>query len=164
MVSHIKLSANKQSAVLQNEDDTIAFGGLLANACRGAGVIFLNGNLGMGKTTMCRGVLNAMGHQGRVKSPTYTLVEPYELVTGMVYHFDLYRLGDPEELEFMGIRDYLEEQALVIIEWPEKGFGVLPDSDIDVFFELQGTGRLVRWKGNTERGHEIASRLAESLS
>lgn len=164
MLSHVNLGKSRQNAVLEGEVDTIAFGGLLANACEGAGVIFLNGDLGMGKTTMCRGVLNSLGHQGRVKSPTYTLVEPYELAAGMVYHFDLYRLGDPEELEFMGIRDYLDEQALVIIEWPEKGKGILPEPDVEVSFEVEGVGRVVRWKGNTEHGKAIAMRLTESLS
>ena len=164
LLGSINLGLDRQSAVLENEVDTIAFGGLLANACKGAGVIFLNGDLGMGKTTMCRGVLNSLGHQGRVKSPTYTLVEPYELKTGMVYHFDLYRLGDPEELEFMGIRDYLDELALVIIEWPEKGKGILPEADIEVSFELEGMGRIVRWKGNTERGKDASIQLTESLS
>ncbi|UZE97998.1 tRNA (adenosine(37)-N6)-threonylcarbamoyltransferase complex ATPase subunit type 1 TsaE [Alkalimarinus alittae] len=142
----------------------MAFGGCLAKACAGSGIIFLHGDLGMGKTTMCRGVLNALGHQGTVKSPTYTLVEPYELKEGMVYHFDLYRLGDPEELEFMGIRDYLDEQALVIIEWPEKGKGILPKADIEVMFALDGVGRVVRWKTNTVHGEAIAVRLTEGLT
>lgn len=164
LASSIDLGGDRQSAVLHNEADTIAFGGLLAKASQGAGVIFLNGDLGMGKTTMCRGVLGALGHSGRVKSPTYTLVEPYELTTGMVYHFDLYRLGDPEELEFMGIRDYLDESALVIIEWPDKGKGILPDADIEVSFDMQDMGRIVRWKGNTTHGKSIAMRLTESLS
>lgn len=164
LLGSINLGHDKQSAILESEADTIVFGGLLANACKGTGIIFLNGDLGMGKTTMCRGVLNSLGHQGRVKSPTYTLVEPYELKSGMVYHFDLYRLGDPEELEFMGIRDYLDELALVIIEWPEKGMGILPEADINVSFELEGVGRIVRWKGNTAYGKEVAVRLTESLS
>lgn len=164
LLGSINLGLDGQSAVLENEADTVQFGELLANACNGSGVIFLNGDLGMGKTTMCRGVLNSMGHQGRVKSPTYTLVEPYELTSGMVYHFDLYRLGDPEELEFMGIRDYLDELALVIIEWPEKGKGILPEADVEVSFELEGMGRTVRWSGNTVHGKAVAMRLAESLS
>lgn len=164
MLGNVKIGQDRQKAVLKCEADTVAFGKRLANACNGAGVIFLNGDLGMGKTTLCRGVLNSLGHQGRVKSPTYTLVEPYELKSGMVYHFDLYRLGDPEELEFMGIRDYLDELALVIIEWPEKGKGILPEADIEVSFQMDGMGRVVSWKGNTVRGREIAVRLTEGLS
>ena len=148
---------------LKNEEGTVEFGGVLAKACNGKGVVFLHGDLGMGKTTLCRGVLNALGHNGHVKSPTYTLVEPYELPEYVVYHFDLYRLGEPEELEFMGIRDYLDQQALSIIEWPEKGAGVLPEADIEIFFEQQGLGRVVRWQENTEYGKFIAEQIDELL-
>jgi tRNA threonylcarbamoyladenosine biosynthesis protein TsaE len=137
---------------------------LLANATSGTGIVFLHGDLGMGKTTLCRGVLNGLGHSGRVKSPTYTLVEPYELADYTVYHFDLYRLAEPEELEFMGIRDYLDQQALSIIEWPEKGAGILPESDLELNFEMAGTGRLVRWHGNTEYGKSIAEKLIRLCS
>ena len=149
---------------LENEEETIAFGGLLAKASKGSGVIFLHGDLGMGKTTLCRGVLNELGHKGHVKSPTYTLVEPYELPDYTVYHFDLYRLAEPEELEFMGIRDYLDQQALSIIEWPEKGAGILPVADIELNFEMSGTGRFVRWHGNTEYGKIVAEKLTSLCS
>ena len=153
-----------QRVSLESEADTVEFGGLLARACAGYGIVFLHGDLGMGKTTLCRGVLNALGHNGRVKSPTYTLVEPYELPLYTVYHFDLYRLADPEELEFMGIRDYLDHRALSIIEWPEKGEGILPEADIEISFDMDGTGRTVCWRSNTGHGEVIVETLAGLLS
>ena len=154
----------KQCIVLKDETETVAFGGLLAKASKGAGIVFLHGDLGMGKTTLCRGVLNGLGHNGRVKSPTYTLVEPYELPGYTVYHFDLYRLAEPEELEFMGIRDYLDQHALSIIEWPEKGAGILPDADMELNFEMSGAGRSVRWHGNTQYGKTMANKLMDLCS
>ena len=113
-----------------SEEDTMFVAGLFATAIGAGGVIYLEGDLGAGKTTFVRGFMRGLGFLYAVKSPTFTLVEPYELGRGQVYHFDLYRLGHPEELEYLGVDDYFNENALCLIEWPEKGSGYLPDCDI----------------------------------
>src|SRR5690606_25925371 len=135
------------------------FGRRLAQSLRSGAVVFLQGTLGAGKTTLTRGILQALGHQGAVKSPTYTLVEPYEFDGLKVFHFDLYRLGDPEELEYMGIRDYFLEQNLCIVEWPARGAGILPLPDLSVDLAGSGTGRLATVKAATRRGDSILQSL-----
>ncbi len=130
----------------------LALGARLAAALAPGLVVYLMGDLGMGKTTLARGVVQALGHRGAVKSPTYTLVETYEMLEPLVYHFDLYRLGDPEELEFMGIRDYFSERCLALIEWPERGEGFLPPADLIVRIEREGQGRRLLVEANSARG------------
>lgn len=115
---------------LNSEQDTQQLAQVLAQHFH-AGVIYLIGDLGAGKTTLTRHLLQAKGHQGSVKSPTYTLVEPYHVNSQDIFHFDLYRLNDPYELELMGIRDYLETpKALFLFEWPSKGGEEIPQPDL----------------------------------
>lgn len=121
----------------------LLLGQSLAQDLRGGELIFLSGGLGAGKTTLTRGILVGLGHHGKVKSPTFTLVEPYLDITPPVYHFDLYRLSDPEELEYLGWRDYLAQQAVCIVEWPEKALGYLPEPDLALQLQLQGIDQRV---------------------
>lgn len=143
---------SSQSLFLDDEAATVALGESLGRMLVGGGVVYLEGTLGAGKTTLTRGVLRAFGHQGAVKSPTYTLVEPYELAGQAIYHFDLYRLGEPEELEYMGIRDYFLEHSLCIVEWPRRGQGYLPLADIRVQLTVQESGRLATLTAVSDRG------------
>ncbi len=117
--------------------------GILAQRLPKTCIVYLVGDLGAGKTTLIRYLLQAIGYQGKVKSPTYTLVEPYQWQAYQIYHFDLYRLADPEELEFMGIRDYLEQQAWCFIEWPQMGKGFLPEADLKINIQLDNERRLL---------------------
>lgn len=147
---------------LENEAETEQFGRALARRVAEIAeglVIYLEGDLGMGKTTVSRGVMRGLGHIGAVKSPTYTLVEPYEDLELPAYHFDLYRLGDAEELEYMGIRDYFAGDSLCLIEWPERGKGILPDPDLEIHLERQGEGRSVVIRARSERGSSVIAGL-----
>lgn len=148
------------SCFLPDEEATLTLGESLGHLLTRAAdiqglVLFLEGDLGAGKTTFCRGLLRAFGHSGPVKSPTYTLVEEYELAGRNLYHFDLYRLGDPEELEYMGIRDYFTRESLCILEWAERGAGVLPPPDLRVKVEVSGDGRRATVCAESAHGLEL---------
>jgi|TARA_R110000772_G_scaffold261968_1_gene380769 tRNA threonylcarbamoyladenosine biosynthesis protein TsaE len=141
-----------------DEAAMVALGATLAEACEPGAVVYLCGGLGMGKTTLSRGVVQGLGHRGAVKSPTYTLVEPYQFGELEVFHFDLYRLGDPTELEFMGIRDYFGPRSLCLVEWPERGHGVLPPADLAITIAAAGSGRSLQVQARSDAGERILSR------
>lgn len=145
--------------LLLSEADTLTFGATLAKACPQNCVIFLEGDLGAGKTTLVRGFLQGLGYTGKVKSPTYTLVEPYEIAQHTIFHFDLYRLNDPEELEQIGIRDYFAQPAICLIEWPKRGEGILPGPDLTCYIHAIHEGREILITSHTACGHSIKQHL-----
>lgn len=138
-------------------------GGAMAKVCEPPCKIYLEGNLGAGKTTLIRGFLRGKGHVGSVKSPTYALIEPYMFGSYSVYHLDLYRLADPEELEYLGFRDLLGD-SILLVEWPEKGHGFLPDPDILIHIQYQHEARLVEFQSLTEQGEKVLSSLKGKVS
>ncbi|MFT3931961.1 MAG: tRNA (adenosine(37)-N6)-threonylcarbamoyltransferase complex ATPase subunit type 1 TsaE [Spongiibacteraceae bacterium] len=149
---------------LADEAATVALGAAMApiaaEIARSRGLIlFLRGDLGAGKTTLTRGLLQTLGVSGAVKSPTYTLVEPYALPDLNAYHFDLYRLRDPEELEFMGVRDYFQPGSLCIVEWPERGGEFLPNPDVLLNIQTLEGGRGIEIAAITGVGELLLERL-----
>jgi tRNA threonylcarbamoyladenosine biosynthesis protein TsaE len=147
---------------LADEAATLAFGGQLARLLSAGCVIYLHGELGAGKTTLVRGLLQGLGYEGRVKSPTYTLVESYEFDPVPVFHFDLYRLADPEELEYLGMRDYFSGSSVLLIEWPERGGEVLPAADIDINLAYEQRGRRLVCRANTSTGMAFLEALNDN--
>ena len=138
----------------------IALGQRLAAACDSPCIIYLDGPLGAGKTTLVRGVLSGLGYHGTVRSPTYTLVEPYTVDARRVFHFDLFRLTDVEELEFVGVRDYFDGDATCLVEWPERGEGLLPPADLVIHLRFDGSARRVILESRSPRGDRFV-KLAE---
>ena len=166
------------SYLLADEDATLSFGKKLAMATfkhqehapdpklpeQGVqtlgGVIHLHGDLGAGKTTLARGFMRGYGIEGAIKSPTYTLVEPYELAQCQLYHFDLYRLASPDEVDFLGIDDYFNDHSVCLVEWPDKGGLRLPGPDLVLTLSSAGTGRELHCRSETTKGAMIYQRLS----
>lgn len=145
---------------IQSEKEMLAFGTDLADAMmKNGAVIFLYGPLGAGKTTLVRGFLRHLGYRDKVKSPTYTLIETYEIGARNIYHFDFYRLTNSNELRHIGIQEYFSTHSVCLIEWPEKGFPLLPEPDIACYISFIKPGREIRLEARTTCGEEILKRL-----
>ncbi len=144
---------------LGDPESQLAFGVRLAAHLPPRLIVYLEGDLGTGKTTLTRGVLTGLGHRGAARSPTYTLLEPYDLALGHLYHLDLYRLGDPEELEYLGLRDLLADESVWMVEWPERGFGILPPSDLRITIAYVSDGRRLDLSATTPAGRAVLDAL-----
>ncbi|MGH8549061.1 MAG: tRNA (adenosine(37)-N6)-threonylcarbamoyltransferase complex ATPase subunit type 1 TsaE [Methylococcales bacterium] len=146
--------------LLRNEAETRELGAKLFRLMKQPLRFYLCGDLGSGKTTLVRGFLGARGYRGPVKSPTFTLVEEYQFPEWRLVHLDLYRLADPEELEWIGIRDYFEEPCVGFIEWPDRGSGFLPEPDLTIHLAHEGEGRIAVIEAHGPSGSELAEELS----
>jgi len=144
---------------LPDEDATMALGRRLAAVLPDGLVAYLYGDLGAGKTTFARAFLRALGVGERVKSPTYSLVEGYDIGERRAFHLDLYRIADPGELEWLGLDSLAEPGAIVLVEWPERGAGALPPVDLELSFRHEGIGRVVRIEPRSELGRRLIDSL-----
>ena len=137
---------------LADETATLALGAAIAPALRPGLVVFLQGELGAGKTTLTRGILRGLGYQGKVKSPSYNLIELYKISRLYLYHFDFYRFSNPIEWEEAGFRDYFNAESICLVEWAEKADGLLPHADLKFIFKISEEGRNVEIQADTEAG------------
>lgn len=153
------MTVSRMVLTLADEAAMVNLGARLARVLLPGMLVFLRGDLGAGKTTLCRGLIRSLGHPGAVKSPTYTLVEPYESTRPPVYHFDLYRLADAGELDDIGLRDYLDSEHLCLVEWPEQGEGILPPADLIITIGTGESGRKVDLTAVSPRAKQALARL-----
>jgi len=152
MTQHINKEREVLTRMLPTEAATAALGTAIAPTLRAGMVIYVRGQLGAGKTTLVRGILTALGVRDRIKSPTYTLVEPYSVSSLYLYHFDFYRLRHPDEWLEAGFREYFGGNAICIIEWPEKAGSKLPHPDVAIDIAVTAGGRTIVVSATTEAG------------
>lgn len=158
-VSLHRAGAGELAGQLDDEAATLELGALLARTLRAGLKVYLSGELGTGKTTLVRGVLHALGYRGRVRSPTFTLVEHYSVSRLDLYHFDFYRFEDPREWIDAGFREAFGSAAVCLVEWPEKAAAALPPADLVVYLEHADRGRRVQLAANTDEGRQCLKQL-----
>jgi tRNA threonylcarbamoyladenosine biosynthesis protein TsaE len=149
----------KRVLFLTDESSTLKLGERLSHIIPDDFTIYLRGELGAGKTTLVRGFLKGLGHKGAIKSPTFTLLEPYVLNHKTIYHFDLYRVSETAELELIGMRDYFAESAVRFVEWPERAKKYLVEPDWYCEMGTKGEGREIRFMARSQRGKEVLERV-----
>ena len=159
MASNHKQTPARLTRFLATAADTLALGGALAPGLHPGMVIYLCGDLGAGKTTLARGILRALGITESIKSPTFTLVEPYTISSLYLYHFDFYRFTRSDEWVDAGLREYFNSESVCLIEWPEKAGGELPAPDLRIDIDIDGSGRSVTIMANTEAGRHCLMRV-----
>ena len=157
----IAATVDERSVFLPDEAATLALGNRLAHVIEPGLYMALSGNLGTGKTTLTRGILRGLGYQGNVKSPTYTLVELYNLSKLHLYHFDLYRFNNPQEWVDAGFRDYFDPRNVCLVEWPERVRDLLPVADLKISLSVEGDGRRIRIAAEKEHGKRCLERLPD---
>ena len=145
--------------ILDSATATETLGAQLAQVLTPGCTFYLRGDLGAGKTTLMRGLLHSLGHRGIVKSPTYTLVEPYSIGNWRLFHWDLYRLADSGELKYLGLREQIDGEAVLLIEWPERGHNELPVADLEVTLNYAGEGRGCQLAAVSTVGTQMLARL-----
>lgn len=145
--------------ILKTEEETMQVAKELAAAIDEGVIIFLEGQLGAGKTTFTRGFLRGLGFQDKVKSPTYTIVEPYDVSGKKIFHFDFYRVKDSQELDEIGIQDYFSPTFICLVEWPEKGVSRLPTPDLICHIEFKQDGRDLKIEARSERGKKVVEKM-----
>ena len=150
------MSATRGELVFPCERDLEVFADKFASALHLPLVVWLQGDLGAGKTSFARALIHALGYLGRVKSPTYGLLEQYQIASLQVLHMDLYRINDPGELEFLGLEDLLDDKTILLIEWPDKGGQWLPEPDFIFEFAYAFEGRDLHWTACTELARTIS--------
>ena len=160
-IPFVRRASGEVTAYLGDESATLELGMRLARTLVPGLRVYLSGDLGAGKTTLVRGCLRALGYQGRVKSPTFSLVELYKLSSLYLYHFDFYRFEDPQEWRDAGFRDEFSGAGVCVVEWPEKAAGWIPAPDLRIALEHANTGRRARIAGDTEQGKLCLEKLVE---